>query len=195
MASTSHKRTPFQVERDRLEIAQMYLRGKTQHEIAQALISPDRGYILSQQMISYDLKVIQAQWQKSTLVNIDEVKGRELARIDTLELEYWQAWQRSQLNAEIKTTRQRGKRGKDDKAIPEEIERTERLEGRTGNPAFLSGVQWCIEQRCKIFGLYAPERFEWRAEVEKQGIDPAGLFNELVSKYVVALQTGDQPTE
>lgn len=195
MSSSAHKRTPFQIERDRMEIAQMYLRGKTQHDIAQALISPDRGYSLSQQMISYDLKAVQAQWQKSTLVDISEIKGRELARIDTLELEYWQAWTRSQLDVKIKTTHARGKRAKDDKPIPEQVEQMERTEGRTGNPAFLTGVQWCIEQRCKIFGLYAPEKVEWKAEVEKQGIDPAGLFNELVSKYVDALQTGDQPTE
>lgn len=191
MAVTSNKRTPFQIERDRLEIAQMYLRGKTQHEIAQALVSPDRGYILSQQMISYDLRAVQAQWQKSALVNIDEIKGRELARVDTLELEYWEAWERSKLNAEIRITRARGKRAKDDKTIPEEVERTERIEGRTGNPAFLNGVQWCIEQRCKIFGLYAPEKFEWKAEAEARGIDPAGLFNELVAKYVSALETGE----
>ena len=24
-----------------------------------------------------------------------------------------------------------------------------------GNPRFLKGVQWCIEMRCKILGLYA----------------------------------------
>lgn len=188
--STANKRTPFQIERDRLEIAQMYLRGKTQHEIATALVSPERGYILSQQMISYDLRAVQVQWQKSTLVNIDEIKGRELARVDTLELEYWEAWERSKLNAEVRITRQRGKRAKDDKAIPEEVERTERTEGRTGNPAFLNGVQWCIEQRCKIFGLYAPEKInlDWRKEAETKGIDAGELFNKIVAEYVAVLK-------
>lgn len=190
--TTANKRTPFQIENDRREIAQMYLRGKTQHEISQLLISPDRGYILSQQMISYDLKVVQAQWQKSTLVDIDEIKGRELARIDTLELEYWQAWERSQTNAEIKTTRARGTR-REGKSTPEEVEHTERTEGRTGNPAFLNGVQWCIEQRCKMFGLYAPEKInlDWRREAETKGIDAGELFNKIVSEYVAALKAGE----
>lgn len=191
MSSTANKRTPFQIERDRTEIAALYLRGKTQHEIAEALISPDRGYVLSQQMISYDLKQIQAVWRQSQMVDVDEIKGRELARIDRLEVQYWDAWERSQDNAEIEITRASGKRKGGNDATPEQIERTKRVEGRVGNPAFLAGVQWCIEQRCKIFGLYAPERIEWRKEASENGIDPGGIFNELVANYMAALKTRD----
>lgn len=188
MAHRKRRRSATEVERDKLKIANMYLRGIYQAEIAEQI-----G--LSQSTVSRHLHEMQAQWMASSLVDINERKAQEVAKIDQLEREYYEAWTRSQLDAEVKTTRARGKRIKDNKPIPEEVEQTERREGRTGNPAFLAGVQWCIEQRCKIFGLYAPEKLQWQSEAEAAGIDPAGLFNDLVAKYVTALQASDQPTE
>jgi hypothetical protein len=35
-----------------------------------------------------------------------------------------------------------------------------RKEAREGNPAFLAGVQWCINKRCEIFGFDAPKKNE-----------------------------------
>ena len=29
---------------------------------------------------------------------------------------------------------------------------------QTGDPRYLAGVQWCVEQRCKILGLNAPQK-------------------------------------
>ena len=46
-------------------------------------------------MISYDLARIREQWRAAAVRDIDELQAHELAKIDQLEVTYWQAWQRS----------------------------------------------------------------------------------------------------
>jgi len=152
MSNTAPKRTHIQIERDRREIADLYLKGWLQQEIADHInADTERDYTLTQQMISYDLKRLQEQWQKSALVDVDELKAKELAKVDRLEREYWRAWERSREDAE--TLQQVG--GKDG---PDKITKTSK--GQAGDPRFLQGVQWCIERRCKILGVDAPEKRE-----------------------------------
>lgn len=138
------KRTPTQRENDLQRIAALYLRGKRQADIAQEL-----G--IAQQQVSYDLKEIHKRWRESTLIDINEAKQRELARIDELEIEYWDAWRRS-CEEKTKTRTEKAATG----ATKASVEKDTML----GNPAYLAGVQWCIERRCKIFGIDAPDKTE-----------------------------------
>jgi len=146
---TTNKRTPFQREKDRKEIARRYLQGETQAAIGRAL-----G--LTQQMISYDLARIREQWRAAAVRDIDELQAHELAKIDQLEVTYWQAWQRS---LEDSTTRtqyvEADKAGK-----PTPARAAVRTEQGTGDPRWLAGVQWCIERRCKLLGLDKPQRVD-----------------------------------
>lgn len=169
----SNKRTPTQRENDLERIAALYLRGKRQVDIAAEL-----G--LSQPQVSYDLKEIHKRWRESSLVNMNEVKQRELARIDALETEYWQAWERS-VGEVIRTTTSRSDKDGNKASITKEE--------KAGNPAYLAGVQWCIEQRCKIFGLYEAAKIsiDWRKAVEEQGVDAGDLFESMVNTYIGAI--------
>jgi len=150
------KRTAFQIERDRRDIADLYLQGWTQARIAEDLDkSDDRDYEFTRSMVGYDLRALQKAWQKSALVNIDQAKAKELAKVDRLEREYWSAWERSCEDAE--TLRQEGSGEK-----PSKIVKTSK--GQAGDPRFLQGVQWCIERRCKIIGIDAPEKHDLRTD-------------------------------
>lgn len=164
------KRTEFQAERDREEIARMYLRGETQQAITDYL---NRTYYsaspLSRQQISYDVRLLIERWVKSSVNHIDQRKAIELAKIDRLENEYWDAWIRSKENAEVEITEQIGTRQKQKTVkdepqeitiIPERVKKYKRVEGQSGNPAFLEGVLKCIAKRCEILGLDAPKKFE-----------------------------------
>jgi hypothetical protein len=142
---------------DRALIASLYLQGKFQSEIGQVL-----G--VSRQQISYDLKAIHATWRSLPDAELNELRAKELARIDVLEREYWQAWEHSKRPKEITNTEKEGDR----------IKVGKRSEQRSGNPAFLSGVMNCITLRSKILGLEPPVR------TEVTGADGAPL-------YVVAL--------
>jgi len=125
----------------------MYLRGALQSDIADEL-----G--VNQSTVSRDLKALHDAWQQSALADIDQAKGRELARIDELERTYWTAWERSLQDAETET--QKAVTVADGKRYEAATQRKAQM----GDPRFLSGVQWCIEQRCKVIGLYAPTKQE-----------------------------------
>jgi multidrug efflux pump subunit AcrA (membrane-fusion protein) len=141
----ANKRTPFQREADLFKTQELYLRGKTQQEIADELD-------VSREQIKYDLKAIQQRWQETTTFNLDEAKAKELSKVDNLERTYWEAWERT-LGERTKSRVERQGAGETtrDKSS---IER----ESLLGDPRFLQGVQWCIERRCDILGLYAPKR-------------------------------------
>ncbi len=130
---TRNKRTPLQRKQDRVKIAEMYIQGKYQTEIA-------KYFGLSQTQISNELKKIQKEWIKKTTIALDEHKTKELVKIDHLERTYWQAW------------------GKEEK-----------------DPRFLDGIHKCIEQRCKLLGIY-------------QQTDVSGLIINLVSSKDVNIE-------
>lgn len=137
------RRTPFERECDLKRIADLYLKGKTQ-----AAIGAELGY--SQQQIDYDLNEVKRRWREDTSINFDEAKQQELAKVDALERTYWDAWERSlEEKVKTRTEKQTGKDG--GKASVEK-------ESLLGNPAYLAGVMNCIERRCKMLGLDAPQK-------------------------------------
>lgn len=149
------RRTAAQTAHDHAEIAERYLRGQTQAKIGRAL-----G--ISQQQVSYDLQKIQAAWQRDAVRDLDARRAEELARLDALERTYWAAWERStqdvgqtfseKTDEEITVRAGRAQ-------VPARRTRAKvhkRTDEQVGNSAFLYGIERCIEQRCKILGLYAP---------------------------------------
>jgi hypothetical protein len=143
--STGKRRGKTQLTRDRRRVADLYLQGWIQADIADEV-----G--VSQATVCRDLQALQASWLDSALTDFNEAKAQELAKVDRLEREYWQAWQRSCENAE--TLRQEG----DPKQPPTKVVKTSK--GQAGDPRFLQGVQWCIERRCKILGIDAPQKID-----------------------------------
>lgn len=145
------KRTLTQRENDLERISALYLKGKRQVDIAAEL-----G--VTQQQVSYDLKTIHKRWRESTTINLDEAKHRELDRIDLLEQTYWSAWERS-LDERTKTRTERNTTGGGENQVSRDKASIEK-ETLLGIPAYLAGVERCIELRCKILGINAPQRVE-----------------------------------
>ena len=155
-------RTKLERERDLAMIADYYLSGRTQADIAKRLH-------VSRQQVGYDVKVLQKRWQAAALQKIDRAKWEELAKIDNLEREHWRAWRRSCRAKETKTA---------EKATGADRDRTKavsRHEQRDGNPIFLAGIQWCIAQRCTILGLNAPKQISIQLIEELLDILPSEL--------------------
>jgi len=134
---------------------------------------------------------MQKQWLEATLIDFNEAKAREIAKVDRLEREYWSAWMRSCEDAETITEKGKGGKGAEK---PDTFEKTKQRKGQAGDPRFLAGVQWCIERRIKLFGLDEPDRLivDWRAEAERAGIDNASeIFEELVAQAAAAFTPAD----
>ncbi len=135
------RRSREQLQRDRAETARLYLQGWLQIDIAKK-----QG--VEQSTISDDLAAIRKQWLASAIRDFDEARAQELAKIDILEIEYWQAWQRSLKSKKTETAKtSSGKIRQDEASVKEEF--------RDGDPRFLAGVERCIERRCKLLGLDA----------------------------------------
>lgn len=168
---TRKKRTPLQLKQDRVRIAEMYIQGYYQSQIGEEL-----G--LTQQQISYDLKVIQRQWLKQTTMALDEYKARELAKIDYLEQTYWKSWRRSLEDTKADTLKARVGQGQSGgQAQP--IERTVKTENNCGDPRFLQGVERCIEQRRKMLGLDAEQTIKLTGDRNRPVVlNLAGLTDE-----------------
>jgi len=134
----------------RKRVAELYLEGKWQTEIAKIV-----G--VTQQQVSHDLGVLRRLWIQSSLINIDKIKAKELAKIDRLESEHWKAWF-SSVGEKIRTTETSG--GKND----DEVKTETKIDA--GDPRFLQGIQWCIAKRCEIFGLNAPFKLDTTSKGE-----------------------------
>jgi hypothetical protein len=162
---SANVRSKLERERDLDNLATHYLRGKTHGELAEIL-----G--VSRQQIGYDLKTLQKRWRASSLANFDAAKAQELAKIDALERAYYEGWERSVGQKETKTA---------EKTSGGESDRTKavsRHEQRDGNPAFLAGIQWCIEQRCRILGIVAKPGTEVNVHINNNSLTLAGMSME-----------------
>lgn len=160
-------RTHYQIDRDRMIISKLYLAGYLQRQIP-AMLKEKSGadYTLSQQMVSLDIKRVQKMWRDSAIRDFDKQRERELAKIDLLELEAWEQWERSKQDFVSKI----GKRRDNEKG--ETKEQSIKTEERTGNIAYWNAIMRCIERRCAMLGLDAPQRHE--VEVSTQTIFFAG---------------------
>lgn len=148
------RRTREQVQKDRAEVARRYLRGETQAEIAKIV-----G--MTQQQISYDLKQIRKAWLDSSVMDFNESVSRQLARIDELERVHWQSWIDSGGTITKTTTKGWGIAKKNEGSAKPKAKKVDQIvvtEEVVGDPRYLVGVQWCISERNKLLGLYAPTR-------------------------------------
>lgn len=87
-----------------------------------------------------DLRVIHDNWLARTHARYDQCIARELALLDEIERQAWEAWNRSLLNQE---TTQAEKSTRDEKT---KLVR----KGQTGNPMYLRIIFHCIEKRCEL---------------------------------------------
>jgi transcriptional regulator with XRE-family HTH domain len=135
-------------------VASLYLEGWRQADLAER-------YGVDQSTISRDLAAIRQEWIDSAVIDFNEAKARELARIDKLEREYWEQYEASK-EPTTRTVKEQTETEKTKRIKAQKQETT-----RTGDPRYLAGIQWCIEQRLKIYGVYAAVKTDVTSGGEK----------------------------
>lgn len=174
------KRRKDQRERDLQDVAHLYLKGRTQHEIAERLSADgDRGYSVTQQTVSNDLREIRRRWQESAVCDFGAAMALELAKIDNAEREAWEAWHRS-IGQRVITTAGRDNGGTGNGRGRAQV----RTEDQFGDPRYLAQIQSCIDRRCKLLGLDAPVKVaptnpDGKATYEVNTSDTTIMVNEL----------------
>jgi hypothetical protein len=140
----SSKRSKIQQERDRVTIAELYLKGWSQSRIAEYLE-------LDQSTICRELKKIKRAWKAEAVRDYDLHVDEQLRRLAMLETAHWEAWERSQTVKEQSLSEKLAEAasGGDSKT---KVQR--RTETRIGDPRFLEGLLKCNQERSKLLDLY-----------------------------------------
>lgn len=147
--------------------ADLFLRGYSYREIADALnrdlSARGVGYTISFQMVYYDLQQCLIEWKRDRLETIDEYVTQELRKLDKVEVELWEAWERSKTGKLREKNRQNAKPRKvlEDGDNPEYYGYEETTtETSAGNPRFLDLLLNVQQRRAKMLGFDAPIKVE-----------------------------------
>lgn len=142
------RRSKIQQERDRVTIAELYLKGWNQARIGEYLE-------VDQSTICRELKKIKAAWKAESVRDYDLHVDMQLHRLALVEAQYWSGWERSQAAKEQSLSEKMAEvaSGGDSKT---KIQR--RTETRIGDPRFLEGLLRCNQERSKLLDLYPSDR-------------------------------------
>lgn len=166
------------IDQRRARVAVSYGHGLTQYEIAQAE-GVDRS------TIGNDLDAIRRQWQEDASGAYAARLLAELARIDRLEAIALEAWERSCKDAETRHVRTEKPGGYYEGApLPEKTIAEKVTKGQTGDPRFLERISWCVEQRLKLIGAYAPIKV---APTTPDGQQPASTGTDQILALLLSL--------
>lgn len=146
-----YRRTPEQRENDLVFCTDLFLRGYSYRQIADLLNQRNAkmglDYAIVPPMRVYkDLKQLLINWKREHEENIDLYITKELSKLDKIEAELWDAWERSKKRI-VSKIRQSGLK-------------TERSETFAGNPRYLDLVLSVQQRRAKLLGLDAPVKVD-----------------------------------
>lgn len=165
----------------KVEIARLYMEARSQAAIAEQM-----G--LSINTVAKYLREIREEWKQEYKELWETKKAEQLAKIDRVEEEAWDAWFRS-CGEQITTKRTvREYRENVDSPrgghvmVPIEQNREQVVRQQNGDPRFLERIQWCIEMRVKILGLIKASdhqttvNINWGQfiQMQRQGARPLG---------------------
>lgn len=138
-----------------------------------------------------DIKAFLTTLVKSTVDDPEQLVSQELDRLDRLQ---YAAWKYAIGYKEEKKDKQ-GRIVLDENDQPVTVEHPPDLDA-------IARVQSIIDQRARLLGLYKPVSVkanvthDWaqaEKELQAKGFQPGQMMEELVGKYVKALESGEQP--
>lgn len=146
-----YRRTPEQRENDLVFCTDLFLRGYSYRQISDLLNQRNAklglDYAIVPPMRVYkDLKQLLINWKREHEENIDLYITKELSKLDKIEAELWDAWERSKKRI-VSKIRQSGLN-------------KERSETFAGNPRYLDLVLSVQQRRAKLLGLDAPVKVD-----------------------------------
>lgn len=156
---TCKKRTASQLLDDRAFCASYLLRSYSIDQITRLLnernTNEGRGYTITRQQVGYDLKLLRTQWKAAALESIGDQIVIELEKLDLIERELWDAWDRSKGRKE-RVKSKVNKTDKDGSSVDDEVERT--TETLNGDPRYMTLILQARERRAALLGLDQPLR-------------------------------------
>jgi hypothetical protein len=125
----------------RQKVAELCVRGWSQSAIAEKL-----G--IKQPTVCKDLRAIRAAWRESAIRDFDAARDLEMEKLNHVEREAWEAWERSQQPSQMATVDGPNGSGKAKRTVRHQY----------GDPRFLEVILHCDEARRQLLGLDAPTK-------------------------------------
>lgn len=161
-------RTKADKIRDRNLIMNFYFQNFSIAEIGKKVKErTEANYLIRRDEILRTIDESILMWKRAEIIKIDQLKERELQKLDLLEQEYWFAWKNSCTpSKQTSITRERGEpvtEVNDEGDVVDtfqfiETKRIEKVTQSHGNPKFLEGIERCIYKRCQIMGIFAIQK-------------------------------------
>lgn len=135
-------------------VATKYLKGFGAYDIQRHCLS--LGHTLSVKSVYNYINSLKKEWFENRMTAVDEVIAQQLAKIDNVEREAWDAWENSKKEKQKAFNKTifdgaEPKPGQKPKIKSNEASKT--IEASEGNAEFLKVVQWCIDKRLEIIGF------------------------------------------
>lgn len=115
-------------------------------------------------MVYYDLQQTLIEWKRERMDNIDDYVTAELRKLDKMEVELWEAWEKSKAGKERTKNRQsaRPKKVTTEQEIATDYYGYDETTNETsaGNPRFLDLLLNVQQRRAKMLGFDAPLKIE-----------------------------------
>lgn len=152
-------------EKELEAIADLYATGWRQSDIAEHLgLSLDR--------VAKSIAKVRQRWLESQTMDFAVRQAVELEKLDRVEAELWEAWEKSKkglkkkMSSDIVRSSQRGDQTEKMSAI-EEVD-------QPGEVKYLELIAKIVAQRCKILGLDAPTVIQHTGEIALNSYNIAG---------------------
>lgn len=146
------KRNEAERERDRRRIAELYLQGKYQEEIAQEL-----G--INQSTVSRDIKYLLEEWRQEAGNDIKQTQAELKQKYLWVWRESTAAWLKSLQDAET-TIQELIDAGEGNPGGSQRLKASTKKEGQSGNPALLAQAQAALKAIREMFGVDAAAKVE-----------------------------------
>ena len=147
--------TPARARRElwKTQAVDLYLKGYSQRQVKDLMVEVTGGHSFGMNTINKYINDAVKEWQASKTALVENYKAIELEKINRLEATYWEAWEASRQKVTSKSERRT--KGKETGGMSLAETRKDERESQ-GDPRYLQGLQWCVEQRCKILGVEVP---------------------------------------
>lgn len=191
------KRTSVQREADTHFCIQLYLKGYTIREIHERLMRDlsERGmdYEISCQQVFNDIKAEMIEWKKDNMMLVTEYIELEVRKLDKMEIELWEAWERSK-SGKRKSEIKGGDISNGNVSGGTLSKRS--IESGDGDPRYLDMILKLYDRKAKLLGYNAPLNINVynkpkEEELSGANYDISALPTELVVEMAYKLQDAE----
>lgn len=150
------------IEERRARVADFILMGRSAAWISLALS-------IGRATVDRDVRAIRKEWEDRRLDGHDAKVARQLARVDRIEAETWDAWERSKAPQE-KTITRSTRTSDGSERLHSELVKVEQV----GDPSFLATLTRLQQIRMEIEGTKAPVRQDVEVRLGVDDVFPGG---------------------